>query len=94
MPTPVFPNISQCIHQNLRHYFNELGDLTPNDVYDMVLIQVEKPLLQFVLEECNGNQSKAAQVLGMNRNTFRKKLYKYQLTKPISNKCDKYFNDF
>lgn len=94
MSTSAFSDISQCIHQNLRHYFNELSGSTPQNVYEMVLIQVEKPLLQFILAECDGNQSQAAQILGMNRNTLRKKLFKYQLIKLKNNKYDKYLNDF
>ena len=45
----------------------------------MVLAQVEKPLLAYVMNECSGNQSKAAEMLGLNRNTLRKKLLQYQL---------------
>ncbi|KLT71879.1 Fis family transcriptional regulator, partial [Neisseria arctica] len=48
-------------------------------VYDMVLQQVEKPLLATVIAECGGNQSKAAAELGLNRNTLRKKLLQYDL---------------
>jgi two-component system nitrogen regulation response regulator GlnG len=44
------------------------------DLHDMVLQQVERPLIRFVLEKCRGNQVKAADVLGINRNTLRKKI--------------------
>ena len=43
-------------------------------MYDMVLHQVEKPMLACVMEQCGGNQSKAAVILGLNRNTLRKKI--------------------
>ncbi len=67
-------DIAQCVAQNLKQYFKDLAGETPVGVYDMVLHQVEKPMLQCVMDECNGNQSKAAAMLGLNRNTLRKKL--------------------
>ena len=76
---PIAPDIADCIHQNLAQYFRDLNGETPCGVYDMVLVQVEKPLLAYVMHECGGNQSKAAQVLGLNRNTLRKKLSAYGL---------------
>jgi Fis family transcriptional regulator, factor for inversion stimulation protein len=46
-------------------------------VYDMVLASVEKPLLEVVLQHVDGNQSRAADLLGLNRNTLRKKMNLY-----------------
>lgn len=77
--TEKIPDIEQCIVQNLKQYFQHLNGEIPSDVYDMVLKQVEKPLLQVVMAECSGNQSKAATILGLNRNTLRKKLNQYHL---------------
>ena len=68
-------DITQCIEQNLRQYFKDLDGTEPCGVYDMVLRQVEKPMLICVMEQCGGNQSKAAVILGLNRNTLRKKLH-------------------
>lgn len=65
-------DITQCIEQNLRQYFKDLDGTEPCGVYDMVLHQVEKPMLACVMEQCGGNQSKAAVILGLNRNTLRK----------------------
>ncbi|MDO5356809.1 MAG: helix-turn-helix domain-containing protein [Conchiformibius sp.] len=73
------PDIAECIELNIQRYFQDLDGETPCDVYEMVLVQVEKPLLQGVLRECGGNQRKAAEVLGLNRNTLRKKLAQYGL---------------
>lgn len=73
------PDIAQCIEHNIRQYFKDLDGETPCAVYDMVLNQVEKPLLVCVMEECGGNQSKAAAMLGLNRNTLRKKLLQHGL---------------
>ena len=76
---PTVPDITECIQQNLAQYFRDLNGETPCGVYDMVLAQVEKPLLAYVMNECGGNQSKAAEMLGLNRNTLRKKLLQHQL---------------
>ena len=72
-------DITQCIEQNLRQYFKDLDGTEPCGVYDMVLHQVEKPMLICVMEQCGGNQSKAAAILGLNRNTLRKKLQQHGL---------------
>ncbi len=73
------PDIAYCIEQNLQQYFRDLNGEAACGVYDMVLEQVEKPLLRCVMAECGGNQSKAAAMLGLNRNTLRKKLVQYGL---------------
>lgn len=73
------PDIACCVAQNLKRYFRDLEGETPCAVYDMVLNQVEKPLLECVMGECGGNQSKAALMLGLNRNTLRKKLLQHGL---------------
>lgn len=73
------PDIAHCIEQNLQQYFRDLNGEAACGVYEMVLEQVEKPLLQCVMAECRGNQSKAAAVLGLNRNTLRKKLVQHGL---------------
>lgn len=73
------PDLSRCIEQSLQHYFDTLNGQAAHDVYHMVLQQVEKPMLQCVLAQCGGNQSKAAQMLGLNRNTLRKKLAEHGL---------------
>jgi len=51
----------------------------PQNVYDMVLQCIEIPLLETVMQHAKGNQSKAAEILGLNRNTLRKKLAQYNL---------------
>ena len=72
-------DIADCITENLNQYFRDLNGEPPSNVYDMVLFQVEKPLLKRVMDECSGNQCRAAKVLGMNRNTLRKKLVQHGL---------------
>lgn len=58
----------------VRQYFKNLGEQTPNNLYEIMLHQLEKPLLKVVLEQTRGNQSKTAEILGLNRGTLRKKL--------------------
>ena len=72
-------DLADCMSHNIRQYFKDLDGETPCGVYDMVLHQVEKPLLECVMAQCGGNQSKAAAVLGLNRNTLRKKLVQHGL---------------
>lgn len=72
-------NIEECVRANLHRYFRDLGGETPADVYDMVLRLVEKPLLEVVMHHAGQNQSRAADWLGLNRNTLRKKLVDHRL---------------
>lgn len=68
------PDLSLCVRRALETYFRELDGEPPHAVYDMLINCVEKPLLEYVLNHAGGNQSKAAEILGLNRNTLRKKL--------------------
>ena len=67
-------NLSNDIDILLDQYFTDLSGENPNGVYDMVIQSVEKPLLLYIMNLAEGNQSKAADILGLNRNTLRKKL--------------------
>ena len=71
--------LSGHIKSMLEGYFNELDGHPPADLYQMVLQEIEQPLLESVLHYTRGNQSKAAIVLGLNRGTLRKKLKQYDL---------------
>lgn len=72
-------SIQEVVQQSLEEYFNDLGELQPSNVYDMVVLSVEKPMLQVVMARADGNQSSAAEMLGINRNTLRKKLQQHGL---------------
>ena len=63
----------------LRRYFKDLNGHSPGDLYDLVLGEVEAPLFETVMEHTQGNQSRAAAILGINRATLRKKLKNYYL---------------
>ena len=78
MPNKI-PDIANCIEQNLHQYFRTLDGEPACNVYAMVLRQVEKPMLETVMAQCGGNQSRASAVLGINRNTLRKKLHEHGL---------------
>jgi Fis family transcriptional regulator len=66
--------------QALDSYFTSLNGHTPGCLYDLVLREVEEPLFRTVLEYAEGNQSRAADILGINRGTLRKKLRTYGLS--------------
>ena len=68
-----------AVKHSVRRYLYELDGSSPNEMYDMVLRQVERPLLEAVLDYTHGNQSKAAEYLGLNRGTLRKKIRDYNL---------------
>jgi len=61
----------------IERYFQQLGGHEVNNLYEMVLHEVERPLIETVLGQCGYNQSKAAQVLGLSRSTLRKKMSQY-----------------
>ena len=67
------------VERVVREYFLALGDDMPTDLYELILREVELPLLTVTLEQTRGNQSKCAQILGLNRGTLRKKLKIYNL---------------
>ncbi len=72
-------NIQDVVRKSLEKYFRDLGEQEPSNVYDMVVFTVEKPILEAVMTRADGNQSHAADMLGINRNTLRKKLQQHGL---------------
>jgi Fis family transcriptional regulator len=72
-------SIQEVVQKSLEDYFNDLGEQKPSNIYDMMLLTVEKPILEVVMTRAEGNQSHAAQMLGINRNTLRKKLQEHGL---------------
>jgi Fis family transcriptional regulator len=71
--------LSDCVRRTLNRYFRDLDGETPDAIYAMVLGCVEKPMLEVVMKHAGNNQSQAADMLGINRNTLRKKLTDYDL---------------
>ena len=74
-------HIEECIRTSLEGYFKDLRGIEPDGMYDMMVRVVEKPLLEVVMQHAEHNQSRAAEWLGLNRNTLRKKLVEHKLLK-------------
>lgn len=71
--------LANAVATAMKRYFQQLDGHEPNEMYQMVLEEVERPLFEAVLDYYDGNQSKAAKALGLNRGTLRKKLKIYNL---------------
>jgi Fis family transcriptional regulator len=73
--------IAACVKSSMEKYFHDLNGEKVSGVYEMVLHEMEKPLLEIVMKHAKSNQCKAADILGINRNTLRKKLKLHKLDK-------------
>ncbi len=71
--------LTDCVKANIEAYFSDLDGTDPANMHDMLTRAVEKPLLEVVMARAQQNQSRAAQWLGLNRNTLRKKLLEHGL---------------
>lgn len=72
-------SLRACVEHVLTRYFEHLDGNIVTDLYQLVLSEVEAPLLEVVMQEARGNQSRAAEILGLNRGTLRKKLKQHDL---------------
>ncbi|HTH95001.1 MAG TPA: Fis family transcriptional regulator [Rhodocyclaceae bacterium] len=72
-------DLSDCVRRTLNRYFRDLEGERPCAIYDMVLANIEKPMLEVVMKQADGNQTVAAEILGINRNTLRRKLTEHGL---------------
>jgi len=79
MPTTEPQSIDEAVTRSLEKYFLDLDGSRPSAIYDMVLSAVERPMLEVVMRQAHGNQLRASEMLGINRNTLRKKLQHYGL---------------
>ena len=71
--------LSLTVRKVMKQYFKDLDGEKASGIYDMVVAAVEKPMLEVVMGQAQGNQTRAAQLLGLNRNTLRKKLKQHDL---------------
>jgi tRNA-dihydrouridine synthase B len=71
--------ICRSVEKSLEEYFRKLDGEQPHSIYDMVIANVERSLLASVMHRAGGNQTQAADMLGLNRNTLRSKLSKYNI---------------
>ena len=73
--------IDDCMRASVEQYFKDLRGAEPDALHDLFLGAAERPLLEVVLRHAEGNQSRAADWLGINRNTLRRKLLDHKLIK-------------
>jgi len=71
--------LEESLRASLEQYLEDLGGADPTDMYDMVINRIELPLLQLTMTRVQNNQSRAAAMLGLTRNTLRKKLLAHKL---------------
>jgi len=72
--------LGQLVREAITEYFCNLDGTNARNIYSLVINQIERPLLETVMQHANNNQSKAAQWLGISRNTLRKLIAKYNVT--------------
>lgn len=72
-------SLRESVERTMANYFDQLDGEQVSDVYQMVLAEVEAPLLEAVMHYVRDNQTKASQILGLNRGTLRKKLKQYDM---------------
>ena len=66
--------LADAVKRSLERYFKDMDGERPTSIYDMVLKNVERPMIETVLGHAEGNQTLAAEMLGIDRNTLRKKI--------------------
>lgn len=71
--------VARCVRKAVEVYFKDLDGEKPHPIYDMVIRSVEKPLIELVMKHAEGNQTRAAELLGINRNTLRNKMKQYKI---------------
>lgn len=71
--------LAECVTHSMEQYFQDLNGEAPTNLHNFFISEVEKPFLEVVMNHVNGNQTRAADMLGINRNTLRKKLKTYNL---------------
>ena len=71
--------IARCVRKAVEGYLKDLDGAKPHPIYGMVIRSVEKPLLELVMKYAEGNQTCAAELLGINRNTLRNKIRQYRI---------------
>ena len=71
--------LADTVRRALERYFRDMDGERPSGIYDMVLKNVEKPMIETVLGKANGNQTLAAEMLGINRNTLRSKMQQLRI---------------
>ena len=81
-PDPSAVPLEVLVERRLKRFLDDVGDRPPEGIHDVVMHRVERVLLKLVLEQCGGNQLEASRVLGMNRNTLRKRIHDLDVPMP------------
>ena len=71
--------IATCIRKAISTYLDDLDGEKQGELYNMVIHSVERPLIEIAIQHTRGNQTQAAELLGINRNTLRQKMKQYQI---------------
>ena len=71
--------LADCVRRSLERYFRDMDGEKPTSIYEMVLKSIEKPMIETVLGQAKGNQTLAAEMLGINRNTLRSKMQQLRI---------------
>ena len=71
--------LADCVRRSLERYFKDMDGEKPTSIYEMVLKNIEKPMIETVLGQAKGNQTLAAEMLGINRNTLRSKMQQLRI---------------
>ena len=77
------PTLRETVQNSIRNYLKDMGNAQAEDLYQILLSEVEPPLIEEVLRHTRNNQSRAARILGITRNTLRAKLHRYDI--PVTN---------
>ena len=72
--------LREFVRQSMKEYFKKIDGFSINNIYSLVVGEVEKPLIEETIKYCKGNQSKASEILGLSRGTLRKKMKQYNIT--------------
>ena len=73
------PQLRQLVRSTVEQYLHDMGDTPPDNLYEVLISEIEKPLIETVLAQTAGNQSKSAQILGITRATLRNRIQRYQI---------------
>ncbi len=71
--------IARCVRRSVEGYLKDLDGEKPHPLHEMVILSVEKPLVELVMKYTKGNQTRTAEILGINRNTLRNKIRQYRI---------------
>ena len=71
--------LRQHVQKTVSRYLQDMGNTAPENLYQMLLAEIEPPLIEEILKRTGGNQSRAASMLGITRNTLRTKMQRYSI---------------